>query len=81
LVNLTHSRALLANDLVSSAGILALIALPGKTSHGRSCCHWPRGSSAPAPAQSVFDVSKMEAAARAESGVGATGEAQRSTEE
>jgi hypothetical protein len=57
LAKLTRSRAVLVNDLVSSAGILALVAIPwvlgglrpGKTSHGQSCCHWPRGSSVPAP--------------------------------
>jgi hypothetical protein len=90
LAKLTRSRAVLVNDLVSSAGILALVAIPwvlgglirpGKTSHGRSCCHWLRVPLYRHPGPIGLHLSKMEAAARVESRVGATGEARRPTEE
>jgi hypothetical protein len=88
LAKLTRSTAVLVNDVVSSAGILALVAIPwvlggfirpGKTSHGLSLAtvFLCTGTLV----LSVFDRSKMEAAARAESRIGATGEARRPTED
>lgn len=91
LAKLTRSTAVLVNDVVSSAGILALVAIP-----------WVFGGLRPTKEHlawaillslatgflctctlvlSVFDISRMGAAARAESRVGATSEARRPTEE
>jgi hypothetical protein len=91
LAKLTRSRAVLVNDLVSSAGILALVAIPwvlGGLHPTREDLTWAILLSLATGflctgtlVLSVFDLSKMEAAARAESRVGATGEARRPTEE
>ena len=91
LAKLTRSRAVLVNDVVSSAGILALVAIPwvlGALHPTREDLTWAILLSLATGflctstlVLSVFDLSKMEAAARAESRVGATGEARRPTEE
>jgi hypothetical protein len=91
LAKLTRSTAVLVNDVVSSAGILALVAIPwvlGGLRPTREDLTWAILLSLAAGflctgtlVLSVFDLSKMEAAARAESRVGATGEARRPTEE
>jgi hypothetical protein len=90
LAKLTRSTTVLVNDVVSSAGILALVAIPwvlGGLRPTREDLTWAILLSlatgflyAGTLVLSVFDLSKMEAADRAESRVGATGEARRPTE-
>ena len=90
-VRLTRSTAVLVNDVVTSAGILALVVIP-----------WVLGGLHPTRQEltwaillslttgflctytlilSVFDISNMEAAARAEGRAGAATEARRPSEE
>jgi hypothetical protein len=91
LAKLTRSTAVLVNDVVSSAGILALVAIPWVWVgfvQPKEDLTWAILLSLATGflctctlVLSVFDLSKMEAAARAESRVGAAGETRRSTEE
>jgi len=91
LAKLTRSRAVLVTDVVSSAGILALVVFPwvlGGLRPTREDLTWAILLSLATGflctctlVLSVFDLSKMEAAARAESRVGAGGEARRPAEE
>ena len=91
LAKLTHSTAVLVNDVVSSAGVLVLVAIPwvfGGLRPTREDLTWAILLSLATGflctctlVLSVFDLSKMEAAARAESRVGAAREARRSSEE
>jgi hypothetical protein len=81
----------LVNDVVSSAGILALVAIPwvlGGLRPTREDITWAILLSLTTGflctctlVLSIFDLSKMEAAAQAESRIGAAGEARRPTEE
>ena len=91
LAKLTRSTAVLVNDVVSSAGILALVVIPwvlGGLRPTREDLTWAILMSLATGflctctlVLSVFDLSKMEAVARAESQVGTAGEARRPTEE
>jgi hypothetical protein len=91
LAKLTRSTTVLVNDVVSSAGILALVAIPwvlGGLRPTREDLTWAILLSLGTGflctctlVLSIFDLSKMEAAAQAESRIGAAGEARRPTEE
>lgn len=90
-VRLTRSTAVLVNDVVSSAGILALVVIPwvlGGLHPTRQELTWAILLSLTTGflctctlVLSVFDISNMEAAARAEGRAGAATEARRPTEE
>jgi hypothetical protein len=91
LAKLTRSTTVLVNDVVSSAGILALVAIPwvlGGLRPTREDLTWAILLSLATGflctctlVLSIFDLSKMEAAAQAESRIGAAREARRPTEE
>ena len=91
LAKLTRSSTVLVNDVVSSAGILALVAIPwvlGGLRPTREDLTWAILLSLATGflctctlVLSIFDLSKMEAAAQAESRIGAAGQARRPTEE
>jgi hypothetical protein len=90
-VRLTRSTAVLVNDVVTSAGILALVVIPwvlGGLHPTRQELTWAILLSLTTGflctctlVLSVFDISNMEAAARAEGRAGAATEARRLTEE
>jgi hypothetical protein len=90
-VKLTRSTAVLVNDVVSSAGILALVVIPwvvGGLHPTREDLTWAILLSLTTGflctytlVLSVFDISKFEAAARAEGRDGAATEARRPSEE
>jgi hypothetical protein len=90
-VRLTRSTAVLVNDVVTSAGILALAVIPwvlGGLHPTRQELTWAILLSLTTGflctctlVLSVFDISNMEAAARAEGRAGAATEARRPTEE